>query len=1463
MPKLCRIHLAGFGTRKARFNPLSLDFCNPEGIPQDSVLFLRNGGGKTSLISLFYSVFLPHREEFLGKKKGKNRLFDDYVRPGELAVLLVQLAFPAHGGHRRTFGVAALRRDRDPQATRTFFSFKETPETAWENLPVYGLADPPAENMERLLAHFESVNARARQAVDWQPFTEQSLWREHLDQVHFDPGVLRHHLKMNADEGGVVELFKHTETRDFARLFLELTIDPESLYADEEKKENRDLLHAQLVAFRSKVAREPELRSAVAFCDAVRAPLDQVQAQVRKRVLLQEEQKKIESSAAQLRTSLRNHLTSLEGRHESLRKERGELETSIRSKTALLNHLKSWRATAEFDAVRLDRDESSAAATAAGRAHDEAEKSLRTLKAGLAKQKCDVLLQRIATIQAQLEQLDAERAPYIAELRGIGSELGTALQRLIGDTRASRDEANRLAGAAEEHRNQAQERGRNFAVRQAYLETRQTSLRENLRSAEKARDRLREQNVILESETPAEALARTTRELQGHQATLSTLDATAKEKRTVEAALGGEIRGFQNKLTECQGEERALKTTLDQFESDLNDLAATEPMRAILQGSALVPWNPAVAQSLSDRQGSLSHELKRLVVANAADDRTTTLYRPDHVFPPPLDVAAVIEALRRIGVTHAMPVYHYLDGTATALDASERLRNNPAVYSGILIQNDEEFRMASEKLSSAACSMPVVLVSRAFFSASPAERTSSVAVVLPEDSGLWNRAQATANFPVVVARHGEGRRAIEETETTIKSWTEAAGALIRLVREFPESRVSTLRESHSAISAQIQHLSSEIKRCEEEQSIARSQATQVEAEWRRVNHDFQAAGKREFQLTEHVRLHETPAEAWKRELKENDAELTSIPAKIEECRGDALRHQDEFNRQNGIRGAADTTIALLENEQREIPLDYRDPQSTTAPRGPLDFLRELFKEKRAVLEGRFNRTVAAGQLQEMDLQRQTAERDLRVASEGLDQEEIAVAALFDDLDGKISKASAQRDQTAAEKLNRESRKNDAALAFARAKSHTAREPGRLPPATAADARAQAIQYGERFEQTTQETKTLEETKSARDSEFTKIDGELPLYRNLLTQLGDDVGEPTSELHLGFTGTPRDDSTLVDAMVKDLARLRNDIRRTGDAIREIYDDRIQKLCADPRFVTGDVKVIRKFAALPLSEIEPKIADRIDEVNQARSAAKDELDSFAEDRNRVLKQLDQRARLAEKRLGELERASRMPPAITAWAGRPFLQVNVHASNDPTERNRRLEVLLERWVRSSGDLIPAGVELAHACLDAVLGDRKITIRILKPEYQLLPDTYDISLLHTFSGGEKVTAAILLYCVLVRYRAQHRGGEDVLGSDAGFLLLDNPFGQVTLLQFIDLQVRIAKLMGVQLIYATGVADFTALAAFPHRLTLRNAGTNAQGDRLIRKDDRPQDDVSFLIEAMALGEKSDGRNGDSDDDDA
>ena len=76
-------------------------------------------------------------------------------------------------------------------------------------------------------------------------------------------------------------------------------------------------------------------------------------------------------------------------------------------------------------------------------------------------------------------------------------------------------------------------------------------------------------------------------------------------------------------------------------------------------------------------------------------------------------------------------------------------------------------------------------------------------------------------------------------------------------------------------------------------------------------------------------------------------------------------------------------------------------------------------------------------------------------------------------------------------------------------------------------------------------------------------------------------------------------------------------------------------------------------------------------------------------------------------------------------------------------------------------------------------------------------------------LTASLVLFCVLARLRAEQRT-YDKATSGGGVLPLDNPVGKADYLPFLELQRKVARANGVQLLYWTGIGDLGAVTTFP-----------------------------------------------------
>ena len=127
--RLRRILLDSVGHPDARFDPLLLDLRGEGGQALDTVLWLRNAGGKTSLLSLVFSVLQPNRNLFLGYlQKGRAKSVDKYVLADDVAHVVLEWEDESLPGFGVPFVTAAVMAQRpeagEDRLARFFYAFK-------------------------------------------------------------------------------------------------------------------------------------------------------------------------------------------------------------------------------------------------------------------------------------------------------------------------------------------------------------------------------------------------------------------------------------------------------------------------------------------------------------------------------------------------------------------------------------------------------------------------------------------------------------------------------------------------------------------------------------------------------------------------------------------------------------------------------------------------------------------------------------------------------------------------------------------------------------------------------------------------------------------------------------------------------------------------------------------------------------------------------------------------------------------------------------------------------------------------------------------------------------------------------------------------------------------------------------------------------------------------------------------
>jgi hypothetical protein len=188
-----------------------------------------------------------------------------------------------------------------------------------------------------------------------------------------------------------------------------------------------------------------------------------------------------------------------------------------------------------------------------------------------------------------------------------------------------------------------------------------------------------------------------------------------------------------------------------------------------------------------------------------------------------------------------------------------------------------------------------------------------------------------------------------------------------------------------------------------------------------------------------------------------------------------------------------------------------------------------------------------------------------------------------------------------------------------------------------------------------------------------------------------------------------------------------------------------------------------------------------------------------------------------LTRISRLSRLPDGLPQ-AGRQFVKIETKASDNPVERREHVGELIDELLEK-GD-IGEGLKLIQRAVRRVA--RRISVRVLHPDLHHSTARVAISDMRRFSGGERLTCGILLYCTLIRLRntdSNRRAGSSVL-------ILDNPIGTASRISFLDLQREVARAMNVQLIYATAVNDLHAVGSLENVIRLSNTRADRRTGR-------------------------------------
>ncbi|MGW6960319.1 hypothetical protein [Streptomyces chartreusis] len=1437
------------------------------------VLFLENGGGKSVLLKLIFSVMLPgHRNTLGGASSGVLRKFLLADDCGHVALEWQHTLT----GECVVVGKVSEWRGRqvsnDPRKfAEAWYSFRPGPGLSLDNLPVAESTavrapvegQSGAQGRRRTMKGFRDAITEAGKAyphleVHWEEIHDR--WIEHLGDLGLDPELFRYQREMNADEGEAAGLFAVKKDSDFTDLLLRAVTDTR----------DTDGLADLVGGFGNKLGRRAELIAERDFTagsvDLLGRIVEAAETRSRARDV---------HAGAERRTRTLARRLSARGAQERVRA--ADLAQRVTAAAYAVTHAEAARERSALIAAELAYRHASLALAAAEKSAAAQKRELadaRTLhsawQAAEAALRHRAASDRVARVAAAIQEAERDAAPALAARAKAAVDLVRALH-------AAAESAEALANEGEERSAALQE-----VSETAYADS--TAAATDAQRARSEVGHLRQRLTEVEQET-AEAvragwLDDSAPDADPARAALAASDAeksavaawdTAREtsRRASEHAREAASTESRAELTAARAADAATAAdrAYDAERRLAEGLATKERLAELLsltgesgvkRGPVPAPRNgddgndgPAAAGALTpeeldrfagelrelldDAVSTAERQLFELRTAAADDARILGALGDGGLLPPGPDVLATVEFLGEQGIP-ALPGWRYLAQAVDPTDHARVLAARPELVDGVIITDPATHARAREVLGDAALlprSAVAVGTAAALLAPTPATDAPDGDVFLvPPNPAMHDEFAADEERQALRARATDRDEEIRGLAARLGKDRELAARLASWRTGCPDGRLVELAQAAGEARAFAEESEAELA----EARTVRAEADEAAAEAAQVRDERQEAAQKARRSADALaglafRLRERAG--WQVKVRELADEAVESEARAQTCL-ERARAADE-DRRAAQRAADDArrTARALRAERSEIagaPDDVPDTD-TDAPKTSLPALREAYRAASQVYE-----KVGVGA--DLRAEQARAESDESAARAELDRLSNKVRTRAEQLlqspdgsDGPSRQAASARAEELVQLL--ETRMSSASEQLGRLRGEAERhapEDGEAHTELSEELRprdadhAQALlrtattELASRTEALTQareaHAELLEAHRGAEDAAggFDEI---AAMLRDLLREHASDEEQDEAE---AYPGSPEEARHSAAEARRSLRGCAADLSAAESAVREASDVLVRH-ANSTRYEQVRTPARQQIRELPASALPEHAQKWADAFAPRLRVLTDELAQLERNRDSIVDRLRGLVESALATLRSAQRLSRLPEGLGEWSGQEFLRIRFEEPDQATLTERLGEVVDEATraaVKKNSDLRRDGMSLLLRGVAAALEPKGVAVEILKPDAVLRAERVPVGQMgDVFSGGQLLTAAIALYCTMAALRSNDRGRDR--HRHAGTLFLDNPIGRANATYLLELQRAVSDALGVQLLYTTGLFDTTALAEFPLVIRLRN----------------------------------------------
>ncbi|HFE47312.1 MAG TPA: hypothetical protein ENJ18_17795, partial [Nannocystis exedens] len=1006
MPRLLRAHFASIGHRDARLAPLTLDFRHAtDGTGADSVVWLRNGGGKSSVINLFFSIFRPSRREFLGSSaEGKARRIEDYIKAQDLACAVTEWDVTPLGAPSlfaepprdvRIVGQAlswkGLRRSKETSnLRRLFFSIKAKPGVlGFDEIPVQGLGEP--ESSFEHLRDWLRETAAAHPGLEITTTESQRAWLEHLEKIGIDSELFRYQIRMNLREGAADEAFRFASSEEFIRFLLDLALD----------HEKADLFAQSLEAQRHKLEKRPCYERERSFIAAALGHLEPLVRAVEERTEAEASRTRTLTRLAGFCLGLRALGDELEARCRDHAQHAREAQRATQSARNERDKHNRWARGLLHRACELDVAAAKRRLEEAKALRDESERELKVLRAARHRRRVLALERSIAELERALQESLKELKPLLHAAQRAGVLLHAALVR---EQECVAKRLQTITGRIERAVSEEERADATLATcnaRRGQLETEIKALKAHLTQRDRAREELIQRGHIQNREPAAAAATRWQRAVD--EAKKREQEALAEEKAQ-RTELEGLARRRSTLIDERARHEGEAKQLAQQVEKATRwrDELVTHRLLLEIEGAEEADLE---ANGLEERLRRHAQTMQRNLLASrvdgAEDLRAVAAIAQTGLLPPSRDVEEVVSRLEDAGIrAFAGPGYiadNYPD------ECVDRLRVDPSRHSGAFVLNRDELRRVARlgPIKDLRAPVQVSLPSAKVTVVDEEEDSEADHLVLLPDSGIHDHAAARERG-VVLARKGERREKNEALLDKQRSELEAlANELRRFLEEHGRGALDRLVEQREGARAQADHATRAIKTLEESSAERRELEKRARAEAERQQRSAKSAQSALTAVQSFVDRFEVDIEERRTRLEATQGNLRDVNREhkdASEAKAQARERLGELTPEK-IRREQEREQLELERER----IAYRAPDDATSGEEPLDVdeARDLYRTRREVYEGRLRESTIQGKIEAQREQLSEVQKTFVGAKEGLKDDEIDAMARRSDLDRQV------------------------------------------------------------------------------------------------------------------------------------------------------------------------------------------------------------------------------------------------------------------------------------------------------------------------------------------------------------------------------------------------------------------------------------------------------------------------------